>query len=817
MLPKDTQIYISYHPSDEILVMPVLEQIKAAGWRNVVSAKNQADNIVTSELIRQSGMFVAFLSKAFAQDEKLILHEFAYAASIIRKPFLPVWLESLPYIQQSDETYIPNERNEIKGMEYKRMLISSLEMLTAKNRGITANRILDALLLFSWDLLPDIPSTPQICEKPCVAYEGKKSYAFVSYAHDNAPQVYPIIKTLFESGWNLWYDEGIELTEPYFSVIADHIKYCSVFILMLTPRCLQRPFIVWYELEYALRLNVKIITVIVDDNTEIDKVMTEKLVHITNPKFLCDDLKECGLLCNKGTRMAIPPAVKNNYVYDIIAPEPLPNFDFTVCNGEIALIKYKGSETHITVPATHQSLPVTIIRNGVFAGCEQVISIDIPDSVSLIENDAFADCQDLLKIRLPVRISIISERLFFGCKSLTHIKIPAGVTKVESWAFALCYALKIVEISKYTDIADDAFLNLNLKKITFVYIEEKDSEGDNAMCPSFTDNTNFTNLYTSHRTSLQSTYLVKPDENISYALLLCDAYIYNDVMAIAQAMYDVGYTIVWKNIEDITYHDLSECTRIVCFYSKKTMLDKSLGYIIKTVSMNPEKLMWIFWDDCGWPDEATDMLKNRHAIWRSQKTHRELIGEIKKSLMKSGCHCNHIRNYEVENQAESVKIIKYFGWTGELKTRQHVIIPNMFFDPPKPVVSIGAGAFKNLTQLDSVDIPDTVRDVGEGAFKGCRFLTRVEIPKGIEQIGANAFWFCESLESIQIPQSVISIGAGAFGLCKKLTTIIIPQSVTEIGENAFIGCSNLTIFCPKGSYAKRYAKHNKIHYEVIIN
>ena len=38
----------------------------------------------------------------------------------------------------------------------------------------------------------------------------EKPYIFASYAHDDNEQVFPLIKRIFETGYNVWYDEGIE-------------------------------------------------------------------------------------------------------------------------------------------------------------------------------------------------------------------------------------------------------------------------------------------------------------------------------------------------------------------------------------------------------------------------------------------------------------------------------------------------------------------------------------------------------------------------------------------------------------------------------
>ena len=44
-------------------------------------------------------------------------------------------------------------------------------------------------------------------EKPFTAYEGDEPFIFVSYAHDDALQVYEEMQALNEAGFRLWYDD----------------------------------------------------------------------------------------------------------------------------------------------------------------------------------------------------------------------------------------------------------------------------------------------------------------------------------------------------------------------------------------------------------------------------------------------------------------------------------------------------------------------------------------------------------------------------------------------------------------------------------
>jgi hypothetical protein len=268
MLPKDTSVFVSCHPGDEHAVQPVLEQVKAAGWEHIVQAAVHIERAAVSKRIQQCDMFVVFLSREYALNDQLMLEEFAYASVILRKPFLPVWLDSLPDIQQDYATALTGLKD--KEAEEKRQLLSALEMLTAKHSGTVPGQLAGTLAQFIPDMPPYTPSTPQICEKPCEAYEDNEPYLFISYAHDDAMRVYPIIRELFETGWELWYDEGIKTTERYLPVISDHVKRSAVFVLMLTNRCLERPFVMNYEIEYARQLHLPIVPVLLEPLTVPD-------------------------------------------------------------------------------------------------------------------------------------------------------------------------------------------------------------------------------------------------------------------------------------------------------------------------------------------------------------------------------------------------------------------------------------------------------------------------------------------------------------------------------------------------------------------
>ncbi|MGN1201931.1 MAG: leucine-rich repeat protein, partial [Eubacterium sp.] len=107
------------------------------------------------------------------------------------------------------------------------------------------------------------------------------------------------------------------------------------------------------------------------------------------------------------------------------------------------------------------------------------------------------------------------------------------------------------------------------------------------------------------------------------------------------------------------------------------------------------------------------------------------------------------------------------------------------------VTSIGDSAFKGLTSLKSVTIPDTVKAIGDYAFDCCTNLETITLPDSVESIGKAAFFSCTRLKSANLSENLKTIGDGAFYDCKTLEGITLPDGVTTVGEYAFGKCLSL--------------------------
>lgn len=71
---------------------------------------------------------------------------------------------------------------------------------------------------------------------PFDAYEGSEPFIFISYAHKDSELVYKEILELHQSGYKIWYDEGIEASNEWPEEIANAVIGCAVFLVFISPR-----------------------------------------------------------------------------------------------------------------------------------------------------------------------------------------------------------------------------------------------------------------------------------------------------------------------------------------------------------------------------------------------------------------------------------------------------------------------------------------------------------------------------------------------------------------------------------------------------
>ena len=89
---------------------------------------------------------------------------------------------------------------------------------------------------------------------------------------------------------------------------------------------------------------------------------------------------------------------------------------------------------------------VGISKNG-FAECQDLISVELPSTITTIEDKAFYNCTALTSVNLPEGVQHIGEEAFRRCRSLEGgLTIPESVTFLGNEAFRECSSLSSVKI-----------------------------------------------------------------------------------------------------------------------------------------------------------------------------------------------------------------------------------------------------------------------------------------------------------------------------------------------------------------------------------
>lgn len=116
-----------------------------------------------------------------------------------------------------------------------------------------------------------------------------------------------------------------------------------------------------------------------------------------------------------------------------------------------------SARPHISGDVTIRDNTRVIARNA-FSWCENIVQVEIPNSVVSIGEMAFSDCHNLVSIEIPNSVTSIGENAFNNCYNLASVTIPDSITSIDRWVFNGCSRLTFIEIpNSVVSIGDGAF------------------------------------------------------------------------------------------------------------------------------------------------------------------------------------------------------------------------------------------------------------------------------------------------------------------------------------------------------------------------
>lgn len=98
------------------------------------------------------------------------------------------------------------------------------------------------------------------------------------------------------------------------------------------------------------------------------------------------------------------------------------------------------SDTHLVIPAQHEGLPVTAIRQRAFSQAN-ITELTLPDSIVEIGNSAF-ERTALTSVTIPGTVKTVMSGAFFNCTKLMEAVVEEGVEVLERDVFGMCYTFE---------------------------------------------------------------------------------------------------------------------------------------------------------------------------------------------------------------------------------------------------------------------------------------------------------------------------------------------------------------------------------------
>ena len=377
-----------------------------------------------------------------------------------------------------------------------------------------------------------------------------------------------------------------------------------------------------------------------------------------------------------------------------------------------------------------------------FTDNAELLRVLFPKDVTSISDNA---CKGMLKLQtvvIPEKVQSIGASAFKDCTELTSCTLGQGLVTIGEAAFRGCSALKsVITFGGIQTIGKEAFLGCSSLE-SIVLPNSLTSIGASAFSgcsglPSVDIPDNVISI--GERAFAGCSGLTSVNLNDNNNLTCIEAYVFSGCSSLTSIIVPNSVTSIGNN----------------AFAGCKALTSIKMGNNIEVI--------------------ASLAFYNCKSLVSIMLRPQIQIGEDAFS------NCNNLTHIIMDGEGP---IEKCAVWLKDIQS------PALKVSLLEGVTSIGHYAFMDVTNLESVELPNSLTSIGHYAFAGCSILTSIEIPNSVTFIGNSAFERT-GLTSIEIPNSVTSLGIYTFWRCNALTSVVIPSSLSLIDGCAFYECANL--------------------------
>lgn len=493
--------------------------------------------------------------------------------------------------------------------------------------------------------------------------------------------------------------------------------------------------------------------------------------------------------------------------------------------------------TSVTFPESIDSIPTMAFWN-----CEKLSTIDL-SHCTLIGGGAFYNCASLTDINLlnvkQIEYTTYSENYqsFFGgsfknCNNLTSVTL-GSCQKLGNMAFYGCTSLKKVTIDSCKNFGGSVFYGCtSLKEVNLgrcqnlgAYAFEGCTSLEKITLPKTV--TNLGSGAFRYCTSLK-------EVTLDSCQTLGDMVFYGCTSLATITLPETVINIGWECFDGITI--VTSMATVPPVISKNGYSDTSIPmgeYVLVNV---PKESLGSYKSANYWKDMAVRIFPigtkfDYDVTTEAQPSTSDLLDKVGKKNSNSVVSLKvkgSINSYDImviRNKMDNLHYLdlsdanvvenSYEYYTG-CSTKNDTIGCNAFRDLsklitvslPNSVKVIQPGALNNCTKLKSVVLPEKLQSIqGEwngGAFARCSSLTDVKF-KACENIGSYAFYSCNALNHITLPSDLKTIDDDAFSDCYNLHSVDFPPLLERIGSYAFQSCALDSISLPGLTSIDEYA------------